>query len=142
MAALTGGGLTVNGTDTADDITVDEDSGFVSVTVNDKQVSFSSKSVKSILVNAGAGNDTIVVETTIGGPTTILGGAGNDNILGVGEHEVINGGAGDDTLRCATTASPPSSAALATTPRTFPNSPATSLSPWTTNRMTAPAAAR
>jgi len=63
---------------------------------------FTLAAVKSILVNAGNGNDSVSVA---GGrtyhvaiPSTINGEAGNDSLTGGDANDVINGGKGDDLI--------------------------------------------
>lgn len=62
---------------------------------------------KSILVNGGAGNDSIVVNPSVttdcilyggAGNDTLVGGSGNDTLYGGAGRNVLNGGAGDDVL--------------------------------------------
>jgi hypothetical protein len=54
--------------------------------------------VANIDVNAGAGNDTVVVDPRITLPTLLDGGAGNDRLRGGSGPNVLLGGDGNDTL--------------------------------------------
>jgi uncharacterized protein YkwD len=55
--------------------------------------------VRSIVVNAGDGDDLIVIQIRRPVATRLDGGAGSDTILGGTRRDVILGGAGDDTIR-------------------------------------------
>ena len=86
-AVLVNGQLTVTGTDRADQIVFRRAGDTVSV--QGVQGSFDANSISSIVVDAGAGNDIVRLNTQAarGGvalnvPTTIQGGAGNDTIIG------------------------------------------------------------
>lgn len=54
-----------------------------------------------IIVNAGSGNDTVVVGGGISRTASLNGGQGNDALTGGGGNDVIDGGEGNDTLRGA-----------------------------------------
>jgi Ca2+-binding RTX toxin-like protein len=47
---------------------------------------------------AATDDNTSMFQSILGGPNTINGGVGNDELRGWGTSDVINGGAGDDTL--------------------------------------------
>src|SRR5262249_58812161 len=55
----------------------------------------------TLVVDGGAGNDTIDASTLNPGQInlTINGGAGNDTIIGSGGNDVVNGGTGNDVAR-------------------------------------------
>lgn len=64
---------------------------------------FAAASVKSILVNAGEGNDLVKVGPTARQGQTQLnavlnGEAGNDHLLAGGGNDLVNGGDGDDLI--------------------------------------------
>jgi Ca2+-binding RTX toxin-like protein len=46
----------------------------------------------SIVINAGDGNDTVIVSSKLKEPATINGGTGSDNLTGGGGHDTINTG--------------------------------------------------
>lgn len=114
-ATLNSGVLTIQGTAGAD--TIDVRSGIftpIVVTVNNTSQSF--LAVKSIVVNAGDGDDTVTIHPSItkaatidggngndvlqagGGNTTVRGGAGHDRLFGGKGVDKLEGGSGDDTL--------------------------------------------
>ena len=99
ISVSAGGVLTVRGTDGNDTISVIDDrvaentDGFFA-TVNGKTTRFADGIVKSIVVNAGAGNDSITIGT---GPVSVNAGAGNDTMM-IGDGDVtLAGGSGNDT---------------------------------------------
>jgi Ca2+-binding RTX toxin-like protein len=51
-----------------------------------------------ILVSGGGGNDTLVVNSMIDIPATLLGGAGKDLLAGGRGDDVLDGGKGNDVL--------------------------------------------
>src|SRR5438105_11344863 len=75
--------FTVSGTSGADTITIADDGGNLSVTVNDQQSS-ESGFFTSLIINADAGNDTVSIVSLPANYTsvTITGDAGNDLIFG------------------------------------------------------------
>ena len=115
-AALNAAGLlTVTGTANADRIVVSKnDTGKVVVNeqtrtpatsttpakTTTKRTLFDAAKVKSILVNAAAGNDYVEIKPGIAAtiPTTLNGGAGNDHLIGGRAKDLINGDAGNDLL--------------------------------------------
>jgi hypothetical protein len=54
--------------------------------------------IGSFEVNAGAGNDKVVVAREVPIPVTFRGGSGNDELLGGGAGDKLLGGDGDDRL--------------------------------------------
>jgi Ca2+-binding RTX toxin-like protein len=65
---------------------------------NGVEESFNASHIRTILVNASAGDDSVnLFQTLI--PATVLGGAGDDNILGGEGNDSIDGGIGNDRLR-------------------------------------------
>lgn len=52
-----------------------------------------------IMVNAGSGNDKVVIGRGITRAATLNGGPGNDTLTGGGGNDFIDGGGGNDTLR-------------------------------------------
>src|SRR5205823_170387 len=112
------GVLTITGTDNNDHIVVFHNSktqlavGEVTVTpsatpggtptVSHHVTKFNAADVKSIVVNAGKGNDVVDVGGSIRHrlsiPSTIDGGDGNDYLAGGNGNDVITGDAGKDML--------------------------------------------
>jgi Ca2+-binding RTX toxin-like protein len=97
-ATFENGVLTVNGTDSADQITVRIVNGDLHVWRNGVLKSFVLSWVTSISVIGGAGNDQITIEPGVIG-ATIFGGAGNDTITGGDGADVIWGGDGADSIK-------------------------------------------
>jgi hypothetical protein len=97
-ASLSGGTLTVNGTNAIDTITFSVSKGRLNVVGNDRAVGGSPfAGVRRIVVNAFGGDDRIVVGS-VGIPVTLLGGDGNDTLVGGAGADVIKGGAGNDNI--------------------------------------------
>ena len=113
----TTGLLTVTGTDNADHIVTTKNStskllvtqstftpatGTTKATWTTTHAAFDASKVKSILVNAGGGNDVVDLSGTwfrpLSIPTTINGGAGNDWLTGGNGADSIAGGAGNDRI--------------------------------------------
>ena len=96
-ASVSSGLLTINGTAGGETITVNQFNS-TSVSVTGVSGSFSRASFTRIFVNAGGGNDTILISGNLGSvQTTISGGNGNDFITGGGGPDRISGDAGFDT---------------------------------------------
>ncbi len=55
-------------------------------------------SVAGFEVNAGSGNDSIAVSSSVSIPVTMRGGGGNDALLGGGGPDKLIGGEGNDSL--------------------------------------------
>lgn len=89
--------LTVLGTAANDSIHFSEGKGQMRVTVNDKITSFKAAAVKAIHVDAGAGDD-IVVLGRRNVPATLMGGEGDDILSGGNGDDRIFGGAGNDYM--------------------------------------------
>ena len=118
------GTLVIDGTSNADTITLDVASvdtsepnpDTVTATVNGVVQTFPLADVLQIVINAGAGNDTVTLTGFDEGPNditghgyeaiTLNGGDGNDTItnnimvqdISIGEPLLIDGGGGDDTI--------------------------------------------
>src|SRR3954463_11704548 len=113
-AAVSGGVLTVTGTDGADIISVraaKDSSGAATLVVTENVrpaegedwaaptvSTFLQSDVTSIVVNGGLGNDSIAIGgkrgSAVSTPATLNGGDGNDNLSGGGGADLINGDAG------------------------------------------------
>ncbi len=114
-ATLTADGtLVVNGSESADNITVDlVGFGVATVSIDSSTQTFAD-GVEQLIINAGAGNDTVLVDGNDVGltdssivPVTINGGNGNDNLTThiftpglqpMVNHVYLDGGAGNDFL--------------------------------------------
>lgn len=108
-ATITGGVLSVRGTDGPDTIVLrvqDDDAGMLEVDVHDdgfRDFAFRLADVRAITVEGFAGDDLLVTDTANGrfspaDATTLLGGEGDDTLLGGHGDEVLDGGPGRDTL--------------------------------------------
>jgi Ca2+-binding RTX toxin-like protein len=109
QATLVGGLLSVQGTAGDDAIALRlkaGDPGTIQVDANDDGVSdfeFPRANVMRIEVDAGDGNDRVLIDETNGVftdkiPTTLDGGAGNDKLDGGSGAETLIGGSGDDQI--------------------------------------------
>src|SRR5215204_175535 len=97
------GTLNITGTDAADYIQVRpaKDRALLKVIFNSEISFFNKADVTAIHVDAGAGDDTVMISeirATIESPATLLGGDGNDAIQGGGGNDLIQAGAGNDSL--------------------------------------------
>jgi Ca2+-binding RTX toxin-like protein len=54
--------------------------------------------VKRLNIDGGSGDDTISINKNVKLPTTLIGGSGNDTLLGGTKLDHLSGGSGDDTL--------------------------------------------
>jgi Ca2+-binding RTX toxin-like protein len=112
FATLNNGNLLVEGTSGDDVITLQADgNGNVTATLNGvTSQSFSLLQITSFDVEAGAGNDSVTIESSMpstlgvsvqGGPgdDTIMGGPGNDTLGGGAGNDSIAGGPGDDSIK-------------------------------------------
>src|SRR4051794_37230362 len=88
-ATLTGGTLTVTGTNKADNISIKAAGNSVVVKLNKGRAqTFTRSAVKQLVVSGGAGDDKITVNGAFN-DATIDGGAGNDRIKGSGGGALI-----------------------------------------------------
>jgi Calpain family cysteine protease/RTX calcium-binding nonapeptide repeat (4 copies) len=96
---FSGGLLTVTGTTGNDQITISQSgTSWTIANGSDWSVTKTMK-VTRLSVNAGNGDDTVTINSSVTVPATLLGGAGNDTITSNGTGTVsINGGAGNDSL--------------------------------------------
>ncbi|WP_425618157.1 NosD domain-containing protein [Anatilimnocola sp. NA78] len=93
--------LVINGTAKSDAIVVRKTSATEVTVYIAPKVSigvFPLASFDSILINAFAGNDSIVIEAPIDKPSTIYGDSGNDAISGGSGPDIIVGGEGNDSI--------------------------------------------
>jgi Ca2+-binding RTX toxin-like protein len=95
--------LNITGTAGIDTITVNQIRTYllqVNVTMNGKTTGpYSVGNFRSIVVYAGAGNDTVTINIAL--PTLIHGEAGSDRLTGGGNYDEIYGDDGNDTLNGA-----------------------------------------
>src|SRR4029077_13577951 len=99
------GVLSISGDSTDNSISVIMDStgGIISVSVDGQSASFPIADVDSISIDAGGGDDSIALQRSDGSraltvPALILGGNGNDQIIGGAGNDTISGGNGDDQI--------------------------------------------
>jgi RTX calcium-binding nonapeptide repeat (4 copies) len=106
---LTHGLLTVRGTNGSDSIALRlaaDDPNVIQIDLNDDgsaEASFDRSAVTRIAVDAGRGDDRILIDDSNGAftnsiPTTIDGGDGDDTIAGGAGAETLLGGDGNDTI--------------------------------------------
>ncbi|MBQ7568829.1 hypothetical protein IJT17_08500 [bacterium] len=89
----------VKGTHAGDDIRIDQlRNGSISVSVNGKERVFDRDEAKYLVIDGGAGDDTIVASENVTTPLYILGGRGNDTIVGGKGNDYIRGGKGNDSI--------------------------------------------
>jgi Ca2+-binding RTX toxin-like protein len=97
FAKLVSGTLTVNGTKSNDNISLQTVGNQVRVTLNGKTESVVASQVKKFMVDGKAGNDTISAAKLSKG-ATLLGGEGNDRLTGTAFADFLGGGNGNDIL--------------------------------------------
>jgi Ca2+-binding RTX toxin-like protein len=88
--------ITVTGDATDETITVADNGQFI--TVDGAVTAATADNTFDLTLNAGAGNDTIVINTAQLRGITVNGEDGNDTITGSPDDDIINGGNGLDTL--------------------------------------------
>ncbi len=88
------GQLTVNGTNASETIRVTQNSSYVTV---EGVGSFRTSAVRSIVVDAKDGNDTVDMRA-VSIAATIFGGNGNDMLIGTQGSDLIQGGNGNDKI--------------------------------------------
>ncbi|MBC7852851.1 MAG: phosphatase PAP2 family protein [Pirellulaceae bacterium] len=94
---LANGTLLVGGTEKHELIVITQISGSHRALVNGK--SFGPfQNVTSIVVDAGAGNDTVIIGGNIRLNAEVHGGDGIDTLIGASGHDILNGGEGNDVL--------------------------------------------
>jgi Ca2+-binding RTX toxin-like protein len=93
---LTDNADTINIRKDKNGIKIDQGSGAASITLSVPQAQ--SRLVKRIVVEAGAGDDNVSIDHTLGIPAVVNGGAGRDTLTARGGKTTLSGGAGDDTL--------------------------------------------
>jgi Ca2+-binding RTX toxin-like protein len=96
---VNGTNLTVTGDATDETITIADAGGFI--TVDGAPTTAAANDTFDLTVNAGAGADTINVNTALLRTVTVNGDAGNDTINGSPDNDILNGGNDLDTLNGA-----------------------------------------
>jgi uncharacterized delta-60 repeat protein len=94
-ASASSGLLTISGTSGSETINIGLNAQD-RITISGVNSTFAN--ITSIVVNAGSGNDTVVVSTAISLPATLNGGNGNDTLRGGDGNERLNGDGGNDQL--------------------------------------------
>lgn len=94
-AAVEGTVLTIRGSDAAEDIRVYR-SGESLVVGGDVEGTFAG--VTHIRVEAGAGDDSVVIAPEVDGTVEVLGGDGDDTLIGYGAGTTLFGGEGNDAF--------------------------------------------
>lgn len=95
------GVLSVTASSKSDQISVTQlNSRTLSVSVNGETTRVPVKNVSSIRIDAGAGNDRVMLDqsSTLRIATRINGGSGNDTLMGDAGKDRINGGPGNDYI--------------------------------------------
>ena len=94
-AVLQAGVLTITGSNQDDNIVVTKTG--TKLAVSGVTATFTASSVRSIVVNAGGGDDTVDL-TAVSVPTKVSGGTGNDSLIGGSGNDTLVGDAGNDVL--------------------------------------------
>lgn len=98
------GVLRINGSNENDQITVQLDANNAStleLSMNDQNGSVPLSGIGSLIVQGGAGDDRISINSSITLSTRLYGGAGNDTIFGGSGGDRVYGGAGNDWIGTA-----------------------------------------
>jgi uncharacterized protein YkwD len=96
---LTAGVLTVIGTDAADTIAISQGGGQITVIDTGRLVKqVPATSVTKIVVDAGFGNDVVIVRAMVTKPSVLYGGYGSDALYGGKAADLLFGGADADYL--------------------------------------------
>jgi len=106
---ISGKTLTITGTKYADDISLSlKNSSTLKTVINGKETLFSLKKITKIAINAGDGDDAVVLNSSIkiaaiihgnNGNDTLVGGAGKDSLYGDAGNDALDGGLNSDVLR-------------------------------------------
>ena len=95
------GTLSVAGSSTSDTVLLTTVSGGLVRVQGDLlggPVEFPTAAVSTIVVDLGAGDDMLLIAGTLTQPTVVMGGSGNDTVIGGGGPTVFVGGLGNDRL--------------------------------------------
>src|SRR5581483_11340368 len=96
-ATFSDGLLTVQGTESADVISVTTNGTDIVVNDDGAISTFTPNGAFRVLVNAAGGDDSVDL-SGISAPATIHGGAGNDTLIGGSASDSIAGGDGNDSI--------------------------------------------
>ncbi len=88
--------LIVTGTAQANQIMVSQAGANLVATMDGSTMQFAVAAVKGIFVDAGAGDDSVLIGVNI--DANIVGGEGNDRLTGGPGDDTLDGDAGDDTI--------------------------------------------
>jgi Ca2+-binding RTX toxin-like protein len=99
IVTVNGTAITVAGDATDETITIADAGGFI--TVDGAPTTALANDTFDLTVNAGAGADTVRVDTAALRTVTVNGDAGNDAITGSPDNDILNGGNDVDTLNGA-----------------------------------------
>jgi Ca2+-binding RTX toxin-like protein len=72
--------------------------GLIEVDVNGSKQYFTAEQAKRLVIQAGAGNDTVVIDSNVKQGITVDGGIGDDVIIGGGGDDKLSGGSGKDVI--------------------------------------------
>src|SRR5262245_46740585 len=98
-ATLAAGVLTVTGTGAAERIRVVREGDELSVLDGTTEIGrFASAAVSDITIDAGGGDDTVIVGDSVAQPVNASGGDGDDKLVAGGGAAALDGDAGDDQL--------------------------------------------
>jgi hypothetical protein len=107
VATPMGNELVITGTSKNDAITITRSGSGILIANSTGWSTLWTKSIVDIRVNAGAGNDSVLVNSKVSTPLalygeagndTLVGGSGNDSLYGGAGVDSMNGGAGDDVI--------------------------------------------
>jgi Ca2+-binding RTX toxin-like protein len=97
FASISNGTLTAKGNDGDDRIYATTNGSIFALTRHDFTQVFSATGVKGVVLDGGEGNDSLVLGAGMIG-SRILGGGGNDTLIGSDGDDTIEGGTGKDRL--------------------------------------------
>jgi len=97
---LEGDTILIRGTRRADKFTLyNQADGRLMVVVNNRAMEhLPTAGINRIRIEAGNGDDTMIITTSIKQPLELIGGDGNDTMLASDGKDLLQGGAGDDIL--------------------------------------------
>jgi hypothetical protein len=91
--------LIVRGTPGNDLITVSQTPAAIVVNVGQAMFSVPPAGIKSLRIDADAGNDRVILDAAVALSARVIGGLGNDLLVGSDSTCTLSGNAGSDTLR-------------------------------------------